>query len=350
MSEPVRIGLVGYGLGGRVFHAPLIDSADNAVLAGVVTSDDGRRAQLAEAHPGVPAVGSLGELVEAGAEAVAISSTSGTHAELAHEALDSGCRWWSISRSPSRPSRRPRSTSMPSGPAPCCRCSRTAGGTGTSSPCTRAGRGHARRVIRFESRFARWRPARRAPGGAAAPRPSRRRPLRPRRAPRRPGGTAVRPGRGGLAERSSAATGPRDDDLAFVCGTPTSWCRRWRPTPGAATHAAFRVLGRGRVRLRGTDGQEDALRADLAPASEGGSVGRRARRGVGAPAPRRGPRAGADRARPLGRVLPGVRRSGPRRGRRTGGCTRRRPGPARPRRRPHQRHRPHRRRTALIHP
>jgi len=90
MSEPVRIGVVGYGLGGRVFHAPLIASAPNAVLAGVVTTNDERRAQLAATHPGVPAVGSLGELVEAGAEAVAISSTSGTHAELAHEALDLG--------------------------------------------------------------------------------------------------------------------------------------------------------------------------------------------------------------------------------------------------------------------
>ena len=90
MSEPVRIGVVGYGLGGRVFHAPLIASAGNAVLAGVVTTDDARRAQLAEVHPDVPAVASLRELVDAGAEAVAISSTTGTHAALAHEALDLG--------------------------------------------------------------------------------------------------------------------------------------------------------------------------------------------------------------------------------------------------------------------
>ena len=36
MSEPVRIGVVGYGLGGRVFHAPLIASPE-LELVGVVT-------------------------------------------------------------------------------------------------------------------------------------------------------------------------------------------------------------------------------------------------------------------------------------------------------------------------
>ena len=90
MTEPVRIGLVGYGLGGRAFHAPLIVSANELALVGVVTTSDDRREQLAEDHPGVPAVDSLRALVEAGAEAVAISSTTGTHTELTDEALSLG--------------------------------------------------------------------------------------------------------------------------------------------------------------------------------------------------------------------------------------------------------------------
>ena len=57
MSEPVRIGVVGYGLGGRVFHAPLVDSAPKASLVGVVTRDADRRAQLEATHPGVPGRG-----------------------------------------------------------------------------------------------------------------------------------------------------------------------------------------------------------------------------------------------------------------------------------------------------
>ena len=90
MTEPVRIGLVGYGLGGRAFHAPLIVSAPELALVGVVTTSDDRREQLAEDHPGVPAVDSLRALVDAGAQAVAISSTTGTHTELTDEALSLG--------------------------------------------------------------------------------------------------------------------------------------------------------------------------------------------------------------------------------------------------------------------
>lgn len=90
MSEPVRTGLVGYGLGGRAFHAPLIASAPELELVGVVTTSDDRRAQLASDHPAVPAVDSLRALVDAGAEAVAISSTTGTHTALTDEALSLG--------------------------------------------------------------------------------------------------------------------------------------------------------------------------------------------------------------------------------------------------------------------
>jgi predicted dehydrogenase len=60
------------------------------VLVGVVTTDDDRRAQLAADHPTVPAVDSLRALVAAGAEAVAISSTTGTHTALTDEALSLG--------------------------------------------------------------------------------------------------------------------------------------------------------------------------------------------------------------------------------------------------------------------
>ena len=35
--DPVRTGLVGYGFGGRYFHAPLISAAQECELVGVVT-------------------------------------------------------------------------------------------------------------------------------------------------------------------------------------------------------------------------------------------------------------------------------------------------------------------------
>ncbi len=85
-----RIGLAGYGFGGRIFHAPLIASAPGVELAGAVTRSPQRRAELARDHPGTPAFDSLAELAAADVEAVAISTPAGTHVPLVLEALALG--------------------------------------------------------------------------------------------------------------------------------------------------------------------------------------------------------------------------------------------------------------------
>jgi predicted dehydrogenase len=90
MSDAVRFGLIGYGTGGRVFHAPLLAAAANVEFVGVVTTSEQRRAQLAEQRPGVAAFGSLAELAAAGVEAVSVSTPVATHAELALEAIALG--------------------------------------------------------------------------------------------------------------------------------------------------------------------------------------------------------------------------------------------------------------------
>jgi predicted dehydrogenase len=90
MSNAVRFGLVGYGKGGRVFHAPLLAAAANVSLVGVVTRSPERRKELADDRPGVPAFDTIAELVAAGAEAVAVSTPVRTHAELALEAIAQG--------------------------------------------------------------------------------------------------------------------------------------------------------------------------------------------------------------------------------------------------------------------
>ncbi|GAA0555235.1 Gfo/Idh/MocA family oxidoreductase [Paractinoplanes ferrugineus] len=90
MSDAVRFGLVGYGFGGRVFHAPLLASAGNVDFVGVVTRSAERRAELASERPTVAAFDSLADLVEAGVEAVAISTPADTHAELALQAIEFG--------------------------------------------------------------------------------------------------------------------------------------------------------------------------------------------------------------------------------------------------------------------
>ena len=85
-----RIGLAGYGFGGRYFHAPLLASADGVEFAGVVTRSPERRAQVEREHPGTTTFDNLSALAEAGAEAVVISTPATTHIPLALEAIELG--------------------------------------------------------------------------------------------------------------------------------------------------------------------------------------------------------------------------------------------------------------------
>jgi predicted dehydrogenase len=84
------MGLVGYGFGGRYFHAPLIASAAGVEFAGIVTRSPERQAEIAAEHPGVPTFENLAALAAAGAQAVAISTPADTHMALVHEAIDLG--------------------------------------------------------------------------------------------------------------------------------------------------------------------------------------------------------------------------------------------------------------------
>ncbi|NRQ49388.1 Gfo/Idh/MocA family protein [Aeromicrobium stalagmiti] len=88
--EPLRIGLVGYGFGGRYFHAPLIAGAPECELVGVVTTSDERRALVESEHPGTTTYDSLAAIAAAGAEAVAISTPADTHSALTDEAIGLG--------------------------------------------------------------------------------------------------------------------------------------------------------------------------------------------------------------------------------------------------------------------
>ena len=90
MTEPLRIGLAGYGFGGRVFHAPLLASVETCDFLGVVTTSPERRALVTADHPDVATFDSLEALAAAGAEAVAISTPADTHSPLSDEALALG--------------------------------------------------------------------------------------------------------------------------------------------------------------------------------------------------------------------------------------------------------------------
>ena len=87
---PVRFGLVGYGFGGRYFHAPLIASAPDCELVGVVTSSPARRELVDREHPGVPTFDSLESLIATGVEAVTVCTPADTHSALTEQALRAG--------------------------------------------------------------------------------------------------------------------------------------------------------------------------------------------------------------------------------------------------------------------
>lgn len=90
VTEMTKIGLVGYGFGGRYFHAPLISSAPGVEFAGVVTRSPARQAEVAAEHPGTPTFDSLAELAASGVQGVAISTPADTHIPLVHEAIGLG--------------------------------------------------------------------------------------------------------------------------------------------------------------------------------------------------------------------------------------------------------------------
>jgi predicted dehydrogenase len=89
-SSSVRIGLVGYGSGGRFFHAPLLATAEGCDFVGVVTTSPDRRALVSRDHPEVAVFADLEALVDAGADAVAISTPASTHSALCDRALRLG--------------------------------------------------------------------------------------------------------------------------------------------------------------------------------------------------------------------------------------------------------------------
>ncbi|MGW6916837.1 Gfo/Idh/MocA family protein [Kitasatospora sp. NPDC054939] len=89
---PFRVGLVGYGLAGSAFHAPLIATTPGLRLDAVVTANPDRRARLEREHPGVRALDTPEQLFGQpdAVDLVVIASPNRTHVPLARAALRAG--------------------------------------------------------------------------------------------------------------------------------------------------------------------------------------------------------------------------------------------------------------------
>jgi predicted dehydrogenase len=86
----LRVGLIGYGTGGRWFHAPYLEAAEGIDLVGVVTRSPKRAALVRADLPGVAVYPTLDDLIDAGVEAVAISTPPQTRRALVLEAVAQG--------------------------------------------------------------------------------------------------------------------------------------------------------------------------------------------------------------------------------------------------------------------
>src|SRR3954465_9789435 len=91
-NRTLRAGLIGYGLAGSVFHAPLIAAADGLVLDTVVTASPERQQQARDEHPGVRIAASADELWARAGELdlIVIAPPTRPHVPLARAALQAG--------------------------------------------------------------------------------------------------------------------------------------------------------------------------------------------------------------------------------------------------------------------
>lgn len=91
MSEPIRTAVIGYGLAGRVFHAPLISADPAFELAGIVTADAQRSAAAASLYPDARILSTVDELLAAdGFELVVVGAPTPDHAAIATRTLERG--------------------------------------------------------------------------------------------------------------------------------------------------------------------------------------------------------------------------------------------------------------------
>ena len=88
MAQPIGVGLVGYGLGGRAFHAPYVREDPALDLRAVVSRDPAKVARDLSEVRVVSSIEAL--LTEPGIDLVIVSSPDALHAEHALAAIDAG--------------------------------------------------------------------------------------------------------------------------------------------------------------------------------------------------------------------------------------------------------------------
>ena len=84
--------MIGYGLAGSVFHAPLIASTPGLAVSAVVTGNPQRQAEVRQAYPDAQALSDPAEVFERARDHdfVVVAAPNDVHVELTRRALDAG--------------------------------------------------------------------------------------------------------------------------------------------------------------------------------------------------------------------------------------------------------------------
>jgi predicted dehydrogenase len=92
VTAPIRVALIGYGLAGAVFHAPLIAAVDGLELTAIVTRDEERRTRARRDHPDAALLGSPEEVWERAGDLdlVVVAAANHAHVPLARSSIDAG--------------------------------------------------------------------------------------------------------------------------------------------------------------------------------------------------------------------------------------------------------------------
>lgn len=93
VSRAFRVGLVGYGLGGSTFHAPLISATPGLGLTAIATSHPARVQAATSRYPATRVVPTADELftMTPALDLIVVSTPHHTHAPIARGALSAGC-------------------------------------------------------------------------------------------------------------------------------------------------------------------------------------------------------------------------------------------------------------------
>jgi predicted dehydrogenase len=275
-SGPVRVALIGYGLAGGVFHAPLIAATERLKLAAIVTADPDRRRQAGQRYPGVRLLDSPDDIWSNADEygLVVIAAPNRAHAPLAERAIRSGLAV--VVDKPLAATRRQADfliglASQLGVPLTVFQNRRWDGDYLTIKRLIDAGDLGA--VLRFESRFERWRPE--LAGG-----------WRERGDPAEAGGVLIDLG-SHLVDQALQLFGPaaevygevgrrrsdaEADDDSFIAITHRGGTisHLWMSSVAALAGPRFRVLGdRAGFVKTGLDPQEEALRTGGVPGRAG---------------------------------------------------------------------------------